>query len=81
MVSVVHETEATSKKKGGFGKASSATMRILSWNCRGLSRPAMVLTLRRLILNQSPDIIFLSKTKIPPQVSTTLNRLGFFLMS
>jgi exonuclease III len=57
-------------------------MKILSWNCRGLARPAMVLTLRRLIRDQSPDLLFLSETKISPsQVSATLNKLGFFLMS
>ena len=55
---------------------------IFSWNCRGLARPAAVRTLRRLIRDQSPDILFISEAKIsPPQVSTTLNRLGFFLMS
>ena len=57
-------------------------MKILSWNCRGLNRPATVHTLRRLIRDQSPDILFLSETKIsPPQVSATLNRLGFFLLT
>jgi exonuclease III len=57
-------------------------MKLLSWNCRGLSRPAAVCTLRRLIRDQSPDILFISETKSsPPQVSVTLNRLGFFLMT
>ena len=56
-------------------------MKILAWNCRGLARPAIVRTLRRLIRDQSPDIRFLSETKISSQVSATLNRLGFFLMS
>jgi exonuclease III len=58
-------------------------MKILAWNCRGLARPVAVWTLRRLIRDQSPDILFLSETKIspPPEVSATLNRLGFFLMS
>jgi hypothetical protein len=57
-------------------------MKILSWNCRGLSRPAVVLTLRRLIRDQSPDVLFLSETKSSPsQVSAALNRLGFFLMT
>jgi hypothetical protein len=40
-------------------------MRILSWNCRGLSRPIVVQTLRINLL-----ISF-----------AALNRLGFFLMS
>ena len=57
-------------------------MKILSWNCRGLSRPAAVQTLRRLIRDQSTDILFLTETKSSPlQVSVTLNRPGFFLMS
>jgi exonuclease III len=57
-------------------------MKILSWNCKGLSRPTAVQTLRRLICDQSPDILFLTETKSSPlQVSATLNRLGFFLMS
>jgi hypothetical protein len=46
------------------------------------ARLAAIWTLRRLIRDQSLDILFLSETKIsPPQVSATLNRLGFFLMS
>jgi exonuclease III len=57
-------------------------MKLLSWNCRGLSRPAAVRTLRRLIRDQSPDILFISETKSSPsQVSATLNRLGFLLMT
>jgi hypothetical protein len=57
-------------------------MKILSWNCRGLSKPTVVRTLRRFIRDQSPDILFILETKISwPQVSATLNRLGFFLMS
>ena len=57
-------------------------MKILSWNYKGLHRPAAVQTLRRLIRDQSPNILFLSNTKIfPPQVSAALNRLGFFLMT
>ena len=57
-------------------------MKILSWNWRGLHRPAAVQTLRRSIRDQSPDILFHSKTEIsPPQVSAALNRLGFFLMT
>jgi hypothetical protein len=57
-------------------------MKILSWNCRGLSRPAAVLTLRRLIRDQSPHVLFLSETKSSPsQVSAALIRLGFFLMT
>jgi hypothetical protein len=35
-------------------------MIILSWNCKGLSKPAVVRTLRRLIQDQSLDILFIS---------------------
>jgi hypothetical protein len=56
-------------------------MKILSWNCRGLYRPAAVQTLRRLIRDQSPHILFMSETKIPPQIFAALNRLGFFLLT
>jgi hypothetical protein len=57
-------------------------MKIFSWNCRGLSMPVVVQTLRRLIRDQSPGVLFLSETKnLSFQVSVTLNRLGFFLMA
>ena len=57
-------------------------MKILSWNCRGLSRPTVVRSLRALIRDHASDVLFLSETKISPsQVSVTLNRLGFFLIS
>jgi hypothetical protein len=64
-----------------LGQAFQKPMKILSWNCKRLSRPVAVQNLRRLIRDQSPNILFLSKTKSSPQVSTTLNRLGFFLMT
>lgn len=57
-------------------------MKILSWNCRGLSRPSAIRSLRVLIRNFNPDVIFLSETKSPPsQASSILNRLGFYLLS
>ena len=57
-------------------------MKILSWNCRGLSRPFAVRHLRLLIRDNSPDVLFLSETKSsPPQVNSILNRLGFFLVT
>jgi hypothetical protein len=36
-------------------------MKILSWNWKGLARPAAVQTLRRLIKDQSPNILFLEQ--------------------
>jgi hypothetical protein len=57
-------------------------MKILSWNCRGLTHPVAVRSLRVLICNLNLDVLFLSETKSSPlQVSSILNRLGFFLMS
>ena len=57
-------------------------MKILSWNCRGLSRASIVRHLRLLIRDNSPDVLFLSETKSPPpQVTSILNRLGFFFMT
>jgi exonuclease III len=57
-------------------------MKILAWNCRGLTRPAAVRSLRMLIRDNSPDLLFLSKTKASPsQVSAILNSLGFFFLS
>jgi exonuclease III len=47
-------------------------MKLLSWNCRGLARPAAVRTLRRLIKDHSPDILFISETKISPPKSLLL---------
>jgi exonuclease III len=57
-------------------------MKLLSWNCRGITRPAAVRILRVLIRAKSPDVIFLSKTKASPSlVSPILNHLGFYLMT
>ncbi|GLT65413.1 hypothetical protein SLA2020_378480 [Shorea laevis] len=57
-------------------------MKLLSWNCRGLSRDSAIRSLRVLIRNTSPDVIFLSETKTaPPSASAILNRLGFYLIS
>jgi hypothetical protein len=56
-------------------------MKLLSWNCRGLSCPSAIRSLRALIRNASPDVIFLSETKSStPRVSSILNRLGFYLL-
>ena len=39
-------------------------MNILCWNCRGLGNPWTVRQLRRWVTSLTPDILFLSKTKI-----------------
>jgi exonuclease III len=52
-------------------------MKILAWNCRGLARASTIRSLRA-----SPDILFLSETKIQPSAACIiLNGLGFFLWS
>jgi hypothetical protein len=57
-------------------------MKLISWNCRGISRPAAVRGLRALIRANNPDILFLSETKSSPSlVSSILNQLGYFAMT
>ena len=57
-------------------------MKILSWNYRGITRPAAVQNLRALIKANNPDVIFLSETKTSSfLVSPILNHLGFYLMT
>jgi hypothetical protein len=56
-------------------------MKFLSWNCRGLSRPSAIRSLRVLIRNLNPDVLFLSETKTASSsASNILNRLGFYLL-
>jgi hypothetical protein len=57
-------------------------MKILSLNCRGISRPTTVRGLKALIRVNSLNVLFLSETKSSPSlVSSILNRLGFYLMN
>jgi exonuclease III len=57
-------------------------MKILSWNCRGISRLSAICSLRVLVHDNRPKILFLSETKSSPSlVSSILNQLGFFSMS
>src|SRR3954469_3133547 len=37
-------------------------MKILSWNCRGLSNPRAISNLRQLAQKHRPDVLFLSET-------------------
>jgi exonuclease III len=56
-------------------------MKLLSWNCRGLSRASAIRSLRGKIQIHSPDVFFLSEIKLQPLQSTAiLNSLGFFMM-
>ena len=57
-------------------------MKILAWNCRGLTRASAIRSLRGKIRHHSPNILFLSETKTQTAHATLiLNSLGFFLMS
>jgi hypothetical protein len=57
-------------------------MKILSWNCRGLTRPSVIRSLRALINKHSPDVIFLSETKTSPSAACPiLHRLGFYSLA
>lgn len=58
-------------------------MNILAWNCRGLARPAAIRTLRALVRDSQPDVVFLAETKLTDaQVKKMLYNLGFpFLVS
>jgi exonuclease III len=57
-------------------------MKLLAWNCRGLSRASAIRSLRGLVRKHSPDILFLSETKTQPDTAIViLNNLGYFLMS
>ena len=39
-------------------------MQILSWNCRGLGSPEAVNALRRIVINEDPQLVFLQETKL-----------------
>jgi hypothetical protein len=57
-------------------------MKIISWNCRGISRPAAICSLWVLIRHNNPDVLFLSETKASPSLSSSiLNNLGFYSMA
>ena len=57
-------------------------MKIISWNCREISRPAVVRSLRVLIRYNNLEVLFLSETKASPSLSSfILNQLGFYSMA
>lgn len=57
-------------------------MKILSWNCSGLTRASAIHSLRIKVRKLSPDIVFLTETKTDPTIACTiLNTMGFFFMA
>ena len=57
-------------------------MKILSGNCRDISRPTAVRGFRALIRSNNPDILFLSETKSPLSLTSSIfNRLGLYSMT
>jgi hypothetical protein len=57
-------------------------MKLLSWNCKGISRTVAVRWLRALIRANNPNILFLFETKSSPSlISFILNRLGYYSMT
>ena len=57
-------------------------MKFFAWNCKGLSRPSAIRSLRGKARNHSPDVLFLSETKLHPDNATIiLNCLGYFNMT
>jgi hypothetical protein len=57
-------------------------MKLLVWNCRGLTRASAIRNLRCKIRKHSPEILFLLETKTQSAAAIiTLNSLGYFLMS
>jgi exonuclease III len=53
-------------------------MKILAWNCRGLACAPTIHTLRALIRQHRPDVLFLSETKVlSSRFWISLSRLGF----
>ena len=62
-------------------EASSPCIKLLTWNCIGLSRASAIHSLRVEIRKHSPYIPFLSKTKTQhAHVIVVLNSLGFFII-
>uniref|UniRef100_A0A803NZ18 Reverse transcriptase domain-containing protein n=2 Tax=Cannabis sativa TaxID=3483 RepID=A0A803NZ18_CANSA len=66
------------RRGGGRTHAPTVPMRCLSWNCRGLRRPAAERTLRGLVRESNADLIFLSETKVDEiSMIQVVVRLGF----
>jgi hypothetical protein len=56
-------------------------MKLIVWNCRGLARVSTIRSLWAKVRKHSPNILYLSETKIPPSAACIiLNGLGFFFL-
>jgi exonuclease III len=57
-------------------------MKILAWNCIGLTHASAIRILRVKVRKYSPDVLFLSETKSTVVVvCNIMNSMGFFLMA
>src|ERR1044072_6397447 len=63
---------------GDCGAVPPTSMRILSWNCRGLGSLQADRAMRRLIADENPDVVFLMETRRTDQEMLSLRRNDFF---
>ena len=52
------------KISGGCSATPPGPMSIMSWNCRVLSNPWSVQTLKKVIRKEYPNLVFLMETKL-----------------
>jgi exonuclease III len=50
-------------------------MKLISWNCRGLGNATAVRALKKLIKDQTPDIVFLMETKLKTNDPNIYNKV------
>lgn len=52
-------------------------MKLYSWNVRGLRSPRTFRALKNLLLEKSPDVVFLMETRMSEnQIATVVRQLG-----
>lgn len=39
-------------------------MKVLAWNCRGLGNPKAINALKRIVITENPQMVFLQETKL-----------------
>lgn len=74
-----HDPDNFKEEEDGFSESIySRSLKMTSWNCRGLGNPQTVRRLKEIQRTVSPDIMFLSETKNPdPFVLKKTQQLGF----